>query len=73
MVGAKPGGKKLGISTWQLLFVVLYCVILLLPFWQIFKKAGFTPWFSLLILVPVVNLLVLYFLGFARWPALNRA
>ncbi|MGA3070894.1 MAG: hypothetical protein ABSD43_11825 [Terracidiphilus sp.] len=29
------------------------------PYWVIFRKAGFSPWLSLLILIPLVNLVVL--------------
>lgn len=38
------------------------------PFWKIFSKAGFSPWLSLTILVPLLNIGVLYYLAFAEWP-----
>jgi len=41
------------------------------PFWAIFKKAGFQPVFSLLILVPLVNIAVLYALAFSKWKAVS--
>ncbi|MGB8031932.1 MAG: hypothetical protein WCF30_19945 [Terracidiphilus sp.] len=54
-----------------LLFNVFpYFVLFLLavpPFWVIFKKAGLQPVFSLLILVPLVNIGVLYALAFTKW------
>ena len=28
----------------------------------------FSPWLSLLTMIPLVNLLVLYYVAFARWP-----
>jgi hypothetical protein len=37
------------------------------PFWMIFKKAGFPPILSVLILVPVVNLITIYVVGFSPW------
>ena len=43
------------------------------PFWRIFTKAGFSGWFSLLMLVPMVNLVTLYVLAFSDWPNLGRA
>ena len=42
--------------------------VLVVPFWQIFKKAGFSPWLSLLMAIPLLNAVVLYFLAFSRWP-----
>src|SRR5579863_4973763 len=50
------------------LFFVVALIIVILPCWFICKKAGFTPWLSLLCLVPTVGLLVLlYVLAFADW------
>jgi hypothetical protein len=62
-----------GISIWQLLVVLIYFLLVVLPFWQIFRKAGFSPWLSLLMLIPVVNLVMLYVLAFATWPALSKS
>jgi hypothetical protein len=60
----------LGIQEIVLIFAVvaLFGIVKLIPYWRIFKRAGFPPALSLLMLVPLVNLVVLYFLGFARWP-----
>lgn len=46
-----------------LFFVALY----LIPLWQIVKKAGFHPALSLLVLVPLVNIVMLYVFAFSRW------
>ena len=43
-------------------------VIFMIPFWKIFRKAGFPPAASLLMLIPVVNLIALYFVAFASGP-----
>jgi hypothetical protein len=48
-------------------FGALVSIIALIPYWFIFKKAGFSPFLSLLILVPLINIVALYFLAFARW------
>jgi hypothetical protein len=42
--------------------------VIVIPFWQIFKKAGFSPWLSILMSIPLLNGVVLYLLAFARWP-----
>ncbi len=46
-------------------------LLFLLPAWKILNKAGFTPFWSLLVLLPLANLVLLYFVAFARWPALG--
>lgn len=41
--------------------------VAVLPYWFIFKKAGFSPWLALLMAVPLVNLVVLYVIAFSQW------
>jgi hypothetical protein len=48
--------------------IILICVaVIIIPFWFICKKAGFSPWLALLNLVPLGNLILLYMLAFAEW------
>ena len=47
-------------------------VILIFPFWMIFRKAGFSGALSLTLLVPILNVFVLLYLAFAKWPALRQ-
>lgn len=47
--------------------IVVVATIVLVPTWRICKKAGFTPWLSLLIFVPLGNLILLYVLAFSDW------
>ncbi len=50
------------------MIVGLVCLaIIILPFWFICKKAGFSPWLSLLVIVPFGFLILLYVLAFAQW------
>ena len=51
---------------------LIFALIVVLPFWQIFAKAGFSSWWSLLMLVPGVNVVALYVLAFADWPPQPR-
>lgn len=50
--------------------IFLLCTLAALPpFWMIFKKAGFQPFLSILVLVPLANLITLYVVAFSRWKA----
>ena len=49
------------------IFILVILVVAIIPYWMIWKKAGFSPWFSLLILVPVANLIAIYVLAFSEW------
>ncbi|MEN6534801.1 MAG: hypothetical protein ABFD89_14125 [Bryobacteraceae bacterium] len=57
----------------QLLFLVVPISVLgalrIVPYWKIFKKAGFRPQWALLTIIPVVGLLVLYVVAFSNWRA----
>ncbi|MEW6363947.1 MAG: hypothetical protein AB1714_04845 [Acidobacteriota bacterium] len=57
----------------ELVMVVVVVFIIVLPFWKIFSKAGFPPALSLLMLLPLINILMLFYLGFAEWPRLRQA
>jgi ATP-dependent Zn protease len=47
--------------------ITLLLLLFLPPFRVIFKKAGFQPILSVLMLVPLVNLILLYFVAFSEW------
>lgn len=50
------------------LFMLIGIAIVMIPCWFILKKAGFSPWLSLLCLIPSLGTLVLlYVLAFAEW------
>ena len=49
------------------LFLLIFVVIVMIPYWMIWKKAGFSPWLSLLMLVPLANFIMLYVLAFSEW------
>jgi len=50
------------------IILLIAIAILIIPCWLICKKAGFSPWLSLLCILPSLGLLVLlYILAFAQW------
>ena len=56
-----------------LVFVAIGAVIMLIPQWRIFTRAGYPGALALLMLLPLVNLVVLLWFAFADWPALRQA
>lgn len=46
---------------------VICLAVILIPFWFICKKAGFSPWLTLLNLLPGGGLVLVYVLAFADW------
>lgn len=51
----------------------ILAVVLMLPFWFICKKAGLSPWLSLITLVPFGAIVLPFVLAFIEWPSLKRS
>jgi len=51
-----------------LFMVLIVAAIKVLIFCKIFSKAGYCWAFGLLILVPIANIIMAFFLAFADWP-----
>ena len=49
------------------ILIAIGLTIVIVPFWFILKKAGFSSWLSLINLVPFGTLILLYVLAFAEW------
>lgn len=54
------------------LMMLVFAALIIVPFWFIFRKAGYSQWLSLLMVVPIVNVVMLYFLAFSDWPRLRE-
>lgn len=57
------------ISIWHTIIVLFWIGVILLPGWRIARKAGFHGAWSLVLLVPLVNLVSLWVFAFVRWPS----
>ena len=55
-------------SIWHLIVAAFWVAIFLVPGWRIVSKAGFHGAWSLLLLVPVLNVLLIWVFAFVRWP-----
>jgi hypothetical protein len=55
------------------IIIVVALAVVILPFWFICKKAGFSPWLSLLNIVPFGNIVLIYVLAFADWKVMPIA
>lgn len=60
-------------SMWHGLIVIFYAAVIIIPSWRILQRAGHSGWWSVLFIVPFVNLAALWIFAFVRWPATDRA
>ena len=73
------GGWDMGelFAPWHLVILLMVAsfwgILLVIPFWQIFKKAGMPPPLSLLMIVPLVGFVMLYVLAFSTWKPVQTA
>jgi hypothetical protein len=63
-----------GMYEWiVILFMVPIAIVInVLPFWMICRKAGFPGPLSLLMLLPIANIVLPFYIAFAEWPALRQ-
>ena len=54
-------------------FILIGLAIVILPLWFICKKAGFSPWLSLINIVPFGSIILWYVLAFAEWKVVPFA
>lgn len=57
-----------------LLIPIMWIVVgavFIFPHWKIFQRAGYSGAMSLLLILPIVNFIVLFWLAFSDWPALR--
>ncbi len=57
-----------GFSLWHLSILLCSGILFIPPTWRIVSKAGYSGAWSLLAIVPVLNLLLLWLFAFSRWP-----
>ncbi|MBW8748586.1 MAG: hypothetical protein JF584_13680 [Acidobacteria bacterium] len=50
----------------HLIVLLFLASLVVVPFWQIFKKTGLPAPVSILMLVPLVNLILLYVIAFSK-------
>jgi hypothetical protein len=66
--GGGPMGPGMDPST-SIAVTLGFSLLLVYPFWRIYRRAGLNPWFSLLVFLPYVGLpAAAVILAFQRWP-----
>jgi len=56
----------------QLFFAVIFQILIFIPVWKIFKKAGKNPLSSLFLLIPGFGFLIIsIYLAASKWPSID--
>ena len=59
------------LSIWHWILLPIIFLAYFLPTFKIVKKAGYSGWWCLLMLVPIVQIVMLWVFACSRWPALS--
>lgn len=64
-------GNMYGHTMWagHWLWMLVIAIVVVIPAWRICQRTGHPGWLGILVLIPVINLIFLYFLAFTDWPA----
>jgi hypothetical protein len=62
---------SMSIFHWLIVIVVLF--LYLFPAVRIVQKAGYSGWWCLLLVIPIVNVIMFWVFALARWPNLKEA
>lgn len=54
-----------------LLMLIIMVALIVVPYFRIWKRTGHSGWISVLMIVPLVNIVLLYVLAFKRWPSID--
>lgn len=55
-------------SVWHWIIFVFWILGIFIPLWRIASKAGFSGAWSLLMWVPLLNIVLLWVFAFTKWP-----
>ena len=58
---------------WHWIFFAVFVAVLLYPIGRILTRVGLSPFWSVVALIPVVNLIALWLLAFMDWPRGERS
>jgi hypothetical protein len=66
------GPVELVMVAMSFLAVLAGFAFMIWPAWRICSKAGFSGALGILIVIPLANVFLLFFLAFAEWPSLRQ-
>jgi hypothetical protein len=49
-------------------WIAILSLLQLVAFWKILGRMGYPPWLAIMASIPLVNLIVLYYIALTPWP-----
>jgi len=57
------------LSVGQWISIAVFCVASLVPAARVLRRAGLSLWWSIFLVIPLINVVALWALAYSRWPA----
>jgi hypothetical protein len=48
--------------------VLIVSLLQLVAFWKILGRMGYPPWLAIMAAIPIINLVLLYYVALSPWP-----
>jgi hypothetical protein len=64
------GLRSIGLPELVVIVIVLFIVVW--PWWKILTKAGYSGGLSILMVIPPISVIVLFYFAIAEWPVLKE-
>ena len=59
------------LSVGQWIAIGVFCVASLVAAARILRRAGLSVWWSVFLVIPLLNVMALWVLAYSRWPAVD--
>ena len=59
-----------GLTLWHWLLIVIIAILVVIPYRMVWRKAGYPANYGFIMLIPLVNIGMLWYLALANWPSL---
>jgi hypothetical protein len=59
-------------ETIEQIIALVYVAAMVIPVAKILQRTGFSTWWVLLIFVPIINVIALWFFAFGKWTGARR-
>lgn len=65
-------GSVMSFSIFHWIIILFVFGVFQVPFWKIATKTGYPGTASLLLLIPVINIAIIWLFAFSSWPATRK-
>jgi hypothetical protein len=69
------GNYAVSVSPSAVVLLICYlagAIVTLIALVRIIQKAGYSGWWVIILFVPIINIIAIWYFGFSRWPGADE-